>query len=35
MSGGYRCQWCDYRAVVPSLLRDHETKCPNRPKESA
>lgn len=27
----YRCRWCDYRAVVPSLVRDHEEDCPMRP----
>jgi hypothetical protein len=35
MSGGYQCRWCTHRAVVPSLIRDHETTCPSRPEETA
>lgn len=32
--GGYRCPWCDYRAVVGVLVTDHQLTCPNRPKET-
>lgn len=29
----YRCYWCGEYAVIPSLARDHETRCPERPED--
>lgn len=31
MSYPWHCRWCPYRAVVPSLVHDHEETCPCRP----
>lgn len=29
----WRCRWCGRLYPVPSLARDHETRCPARPHE--
>ena len=33
VSGGYRCPWCTYSAVVSSLVEDHKAIGAAKPSE--